>query len=62
MATVVSGRSVPARANRRGFQQEFAYGQMWRGRRYATKQVTAYAVDEDGWLVITVVVKFFADR
>jgi hypothetical protein len=29
------------------------------GRRYATKQVEAYAVEEDGWLVITVIVKSF---
>jgi hypothetical protein len=31
----------------------------WRGRQYATKPVEAYAVDEDGWLVITVIVRFF---
>ena len=30
------------------------------GRRYATKQVEALAVEEDGnWIVITVLVKFF---
>jgi len=26
---------------------------------YSTKQVEAYAVEEDGWLVLTVIVKFF---
>lgn len=36
----------------------------WRGRRYTSKQVAAYAVEEaveekDAWLVITVIVKFF---
>jgi len=34
-------------------------GGEWRGRRYSTKQVEVYAVDENGWLVITVVVKYF---
>jgi hypothetical protein len=29
------------------------------GRAYATKQVEAIAVPEDGWLVITVLVRFF---
>jgi hypothetical protein len=33
---------------------------LWRGRWYAHKQVEAYAVEEpDGWLVITVIVRFF---
>jgi hypothetical protein len=33
------------------------------GRRYATKQVEAYAVEEDNvWLVITVVVKYFGQK
>jgi hypothetical protein len=31
----------------------------WRGRRYANKQVGAIAVEENGWLVITVMVRFF---
>ena len=30
-----------------------------RGRRYATKQVEAFAVEENGWFVITVIVKYF---
>jgi hypothetical protein len=29
------------------------------GRRFSTKQVEAYAVKEEDWLVITVIVKFF---
>jgi len=32
---------------------------MWNEKRYATKQIEAYAVEEDGWLVIAVIVKFF---
>jgi hypothetical protein len=36
---------------------------MWRGRRYATKQVEAYAVEDAGdWLVIAVLVKFFGQN
>jgi hypothetical protein len=33
---------------------------LWRGRHYPNKQVEAIAVpQDDGWLVITVLVKFF---
>jgi hypothetical protein len=33
---------------------------MWRGKRYATKQIEAIAVEENQrWLVITVLVKYF---
>jgi hypothetical protein len=32
----------------------------WLGRKYFTKQVEAYAVEEgEGWLVITLLVKYF---
>jgi hypothetical protein len=45
---------------RTGFRRNFAFGADWRGRRYETKQLEAYAVEEDGdWLVITVLVKYF---
>ncbi len=42
-----------------GFRRNFVYNSMWRGRFYSNKQVEAIAVDENGWLVITVVVRFF---
>jgi hypothetical protein len=29
------------------------------GKRWASKQIEAYAVEEGGWLVITVIVKYF---
>ena len=46
-----------------GFRRNFPFGGMWHGRRYATKQVKAYSVEEgDAWLVITVVVKYFGER
>ncbi|MFA7239100.1 MAG: hypothetical protein WC091_03240 [Sulfuricellaceae bacterium] len=31
----------------------------WNGKHYTIKQIEAYAVEENGWLVITVIVKFF---
>ncbi len=60
IGTVESGEQFPAKFGRTGFRRNFAFGGEWMGRRYATKQVEAYAVAEPGgWLVITVVVKFF---
>jgi len=59
VATVETGESFPAQFGRTGFRRNFAFDGAWRGRPYATKQVEAYAVDEHGWLVITVVVRFF---
>jgi hypothetical protein len=58
--TVESGIQVPAKLGRTGFRRDFSFGKTWRGRQYDTKQIEAYAVREDGgWLVITVIVKFF---
>lgn len=57
--TVVSGERFPAKFARTGFRRNFPFDGEWNGKRYATKQIEAYAVEEDGWLVITVIVKFF---
>ena len=59
VATVEQGERFTAKFGRTGFRCNFPFGCEWNGRRYAGKQVEAYAVDEDGWLVITVIVKFF---
>lgn len=60
IATIEHGESFPARLGRTGFRRNFPFGGLWRGRRYANKQVEAYAVEESGrWTVITVLVKFF---
>ena len=59
IATVEGGERLPARFGRHAFRRNFAYNAMWRGRLYATKQVEAIAVEEEGWLVITVMVRFF---
>jgi len=57
---VEHGERFPAKLGRTGYRRNYAYNAPWRGRSYATKQVEAYAVeDAGGWLVITVIVKFF---
>jgi hypothetical protein len=58
--TVLSGEKFPAKFGRSGFRRNFAYDGLWRGRAYANKQLEVYAVREgNGWLVITVIVKFY---
>jgi hypothetical protein len=59
IATVEAGERFPAKLGRTGFRRNFLFNSEWRGRRYTTKQVEAYAVEEDGWLVITVIVRYF---
>ncbi len=60
IAAVEAGERFPAKFGRTGFRRNFLFGGEWLGRKYSTKQVEAYAVEEEGgWLVITVVVKFF---
>jgi len=59
IATVLEGERFPAKCGRTGFRRNFAVGGEWMGRRYAAKQIEAYAVEENGWLVLTVIVKFF---
>jgi len=57
--TVAQGEPFPAKYGRTGFRRNFLFNKVWREKYYATKQVEAYAVQENGWLVITVIVKFF---
>ena len=59
IATVENGERLPAKLGRVAFRRNFPYNSTWRGRSFATKQVEAIAVEEDGWLVITVIVRFF---
>ncbi len=59
IATVQDGETFPAKFGRTGFRRNFVFDAQWRGRYYATKQIEAFAVEEDGWLVITVITKFF---
>jgi hypothetical protein len=57
--TVLTGEPFPAKFGRSGFRRNFAYNALWRGQQYATKQVEAIAVQEDGWLVLTVITRYF---
>jgi hypothetical protein len=59
-ATIEQGERFAAKFGRTGFRRNFPIAGVWRGRHYASKQIEAYAVRErDGWLVITVIVKYF---
>ena len=59
-AAVERGEQFPAKFGRTGFRRNFPASSLWRGKRYETKQVEAYAVQEESaWLVITVVARFF---
>ena len=54
------GERFPAKFGRTGFRRNFPFAGLWRGRRYDTKQIEAFAVfKNEAWLVITVLVKFF---
>ncbi|MGE5445448.1 MAG: DUF4258 domain-containing protein [Ignavibacteriales bacterium] len=58
--TVEEGEQFPAKFNRTGFRRNFTFEDIWRGKKYKTKQVEAYAVKEgQDFVVITVVVKYF---
>jgi len=58
--TVEHGEVFGAKYGRTGFRRNFAFNGLWRGKRYAMKQIEAFAVKEDAdWLVITIVTRFF---
>lgn len=59
IATIQHGERFPAKFGRTGFRRNFPFDGEWQGRHYATKQIEAFAVDENGWLVITVIVKYY---
>ena len=59
VTTVEDGERFPAKFGRTGFRRNFPFDGIWNGKRYSTKQIEAYAVDENGWFVITVIVKFY---
>ena len=59
IATVENGERFPVKFGRAGFRRNFPYNSTWRGRNFATKQVEVIAVEENGWLVITTMVRYF---
>jgi hypothetical protein len=57
---VEGGERFLAKFGRTGYRRNFPFAGTWRGKVYRTKQIEAYAVwEDDGWLVITVLVKYF---
>ena len=57
--TIEKGEKFAAKFGRVGFRRNFACSGAKGGRECSTKQIETYAVEEDGWLVITVIVKYF---
>lgn len=58
--TVLRGEDFPAKFDRTCFRLNHPLEGVWRGKPYNTKQIEAYAVQEnDYWLVITIIVKYF---
>ena len=57
---VEAGEKFEAKFGRVGFRRNVPFKQRWRGRRYKTKQIEAYAMRRyNGWLVISVVTRYF---
>lgn len=60
ITAIEPGETFSAKFGRTGFRRNFAFGGLWKGKVYATKQVEVYAVKEgDDWLAITFVTRFF---
>lgn len=59
IATVAVGERFSAKFGRVGFRRNFSFDGVWGEKRYATKQIEAYAVEENDWLVITFITRFF---
>ena len=59
-ATVDEGERFAAKFGRQGFRRNFAFNALWRDRLYHIKQVEVFATrEDDDWLVISIVVKYF---
>jgi hypothetical protein len=59
-ATIREGEQFPAKFARQGFRRNFPFKALWRGRRYHMKQVEVFAAwEDDDWMVISVIVKYF---
>ena len=59
-AAVEYGEQFPAKFGRTGFRRNFPFNKKWRGRNYKTKQVEAYAIQENtDWVVITIITRYF---
>lgn len=60
IGTIENGTSLPARLNRTYFTKEYDFNNEWNLKFYLKKNVEVIAVREEwGWLVLTVIVKFY---
>jgi hypothetical protein len=58
--TVLHGRATPAKFGRTQFRRVFPFNSIWNGKRYNRQQIDAFAAKiSNGWLVVTVIVKYF---
>jgi len=59
-AAIEGGERLPARHGRTLYRRNLPFGGIWRGKRFDTKQLEVYTVQEgDTLIVITVIVKYF---
>jgi hypothetical protein len=59
-AVPANGERFPAKFGRSGFRRNFVFDETWQGRRCHMKQIEADAIrEDDAWLVISVIVKYF---
>jgi Domain of unknown function (DUF4258) len=60
ITTVEQGERFNAKYGRTGFRRNFSFDNDWLGRYYRTKQIEAFAVEDNGdWLVITVITRYY---
>ena len=60
VSTIHEGERFRAKFGRVGFRRNFKFEDVWRGRRYDTKQLEVFAVEEGGrWVVVTVIARYF---
>jgi hypothetical protein len=60
LITVQTGERFPAKFGRIGFRRNFPFDGLWRGKKYNTKQVEVFTVEEEeNLIVITTIVKYF---
>ena len=58
--TVASGSSRPAKFGRTVFERTASFNSRWNGKHYSTKRIEAIAAKiPGGWMVVTVLVKYF---
>jgi hypothetical protein len=57
---VETGEVFPAKYSRTGFRKTFIFNDVWLGKHFYVKQLECFAIkEENNWLVISVLVKYF---